>query len=226
MVDPITALSIASSVVQFVDYSTKLLSKSSELYKHGSLADNDELELVTKDLTRLTGDLLVVGKKQQDDPDANDPEETALRELARLCNDIGQQLLAQLGTLKVAHPGNKLEHGLESISKAVRSSWKRSKVENIEKRLRKVREELDTRILALIKLVKHRSSSCNAFFTKLGVVTSHRDSKSCSASSWPRTDEPKSRFPTRSISCREKSHRLWNKHTHEGMILKAMHSLP
>ncbi|KAN0116846.1 hypothetical protein V8E51_002823 [Hyaloscypha variabilis] len=164
MVDPITALSIASSVVQFVDYSTKLLSKSSELYKHGSLADNDELELVTKDLTRLTGDLLVVGKKQQDDPDANDPEETALRELARLCNDIGQQLLAQLGTLKVAHPGNKLEHGLESISKAVRSSWKRSKVENIEKRLRKVREELDTRILALIN---NKSSRLQVLLSEL-----------------------------------------------------------
>jgi hypothetical protein len=153
MVDPLTALSVASSVVQFVDYGTKLLSKTSELYKNGSLADNDELELVTKDLTRLTGDL-VLGKEQQDDADTNDPgagEDTALQELARSCNDVGEQLLAQLRTLKVTKSGNKLEHGLESLGKSLRSLWKRSKVENIEKRLRKVREELDTRILALIK---------------------------------------------------------------------------
>jgi hypothetical protein len=154
MVDPLAALSVASSVVQFVDYGTKILTKTAELYKNGSLADNDELELVTKDLTRPTGDLLVLGKEQQDDADTNDPgagEDTALQELARSCKDIGEQLLAQLRTLKVTKSGNKLEHGLESLGKSLRSSWKRSKVENIEKRLRKVREELDTRILALIK---------------------------------------------------------------------------
>lgn len=49
--NPLTTLSPAGTIVQFVDFETKLLSHATELYKSsvGTLRSNDELELVPTD---------------------------------------------------------------------------------------------------------------------------------------------------------------------------------
>lgn len=56
MLDPLTSLSIASSVIQFVDYSTKLVSKAKEIRKssNGVLSENLEVESVCKRLQTLS----------------------------------------------------------------------------------------------------------------------------------------------------------------------------
>lgn len=51
--DPLTAFSLACGVIQVVDFSMKLLSKSREIYKSGSLAENKEIESMAKHLTNL-----------------------------------------------------------------------------------------------------------------------------------------------------------------------------
>lgn len=55
MLDPLTALSVAGTIVQFVDFGTKPLSQANELYKSsvGTLKSNYELELVMTDLRGL-----------------------------------------------------------------------------------------------------------------------------------------------------------------------------
>lgn len=52
LMDPLTALSVAGTIVQFADFGCKLLSGYRELYKStsGTLAANEEIELVTVDL--------------------------------------------------------------------------------------------------------------------------------------------------------------------------------
>ena len=54
--DPLSALSVAAAVVQFVDYSSRMVSKSREIYKSadGALAENIDLEVASKCLQRLT----------------------------------------------------------------------------------------------------------------------------------------------------------------------------
>ncbi len=50
--DPLSALSLASTIVQFIHFGIKLLSSSVELHKfsRGVLKVHEELELVTRDL--------------------------------------------------------------------------------------------------------------------------------------------------------------------------------
>ncbi len=50
MLDPFTALSLASSVIQFVDFGVKLLNESAELYHPGSLLKHEDFETITNDL--------------------------------------------------------------------------------------------------------------------------------------------------------------------------------
>jgi hypothetical protein len=53
--DPLSALSIAASVVQFVDFGRHILSDSYEIYRSqsGELAKEVDLKIISKDLTDL-----------------------------------------------------------------------------------------------------------------------------------------------------------------------------
>jgi hypothetical protein len=56
MLDPLTALGVASHIVQFVDFTVKLISKSHEIYNStdGALIANKDLEAIAAHLNRLT----------------------------------------------------------------------------------------------------------------------------------------------------------------------------
>jgi len=72
--DPLTAFSVAGTVIQFVDFSSKLLLGAHGLYKStsGVLTANQELELVTNDLRgaiRKLGILATQSGPGQDEED-------------------------------------------------------------------------------------------------------------------------------------------------------------
>ncbi len=104
MLDPLTALSVAACVAQFVDFSIKLVSNGVELYHHGTLANNNELEQATKDLTHLTEELASTRQVAQYQPGfvtrLPSKDEMALKELAGSCKELGDQLLSALEDLK------------------------------------------------------------------------------------------------------------------------------
>ena len=53
MLDPFTCVGLAAAIVQFIDFSTTLLSKAGEIRRAGSLVDLEELNLIVKDLSQL-----------------------------------------------------------------------------------------------------------------------------------------------------------------------------
>jgi hypothetical protein len=48
--DPFTCLSLATSIIQIVDFGFKLVGKGHELYKNGSIASVDQARIVANDL--------------------------------------------------------------------------------------------------------------------------------------------------------------------------------
>lgn len=94
--DPLTALSVAGTIVQFVDFGSKLLSAAQDLYKStsGSLTVNDEIELITSDL-------LAVTLKLRPDPKLG-------HEFQRICDEaarLAQEMLGRLDKLKMGTKG-------------------------------------------------------------------------------------------------------------------------
>jgi hypothetical protein len=120
--DPLTALSIASSVVQFVDFGSKLLSNSRKLYKssHGILSENLDIEDVTQDLRsllqglkrKLPEDRLLRNVPPSDAGQRSDDDE-ALDHLCRRSVTIAEDLLKRLNKLTVK-PLN--EDGQDDVS--------------------------------------------------------------------------------------------------------------
>ena len=148
--DPFSALGLASNVIQFVDFGSRLLSKSQELYKSadGVTNVNRDLETITKDLTRVCSSLIqpeqYINKEQASDP------EIALIPLCRSCKELGDELLLVLQTLKVKGRHQKWN----TVRQALRTAWKESRILSYERRLGDFRSQIVTHLISIIRHVK------------------------------------------------------------------------
>jgi hypothetical protein len=104
MLDPLTALSLASSIVQIVDFSIELVTDGVELYNKGSLSNYNELEQATLHLTELTKALSSPVQFNITQPGIVpkplSQNEARLQGLAKSCRELGEQLLAMLDEVK------------------------------------------------------------------------------------------------------------------------------
>ena len=148
MLDPLTALSVAGTIVQFVDFSSKLLAKSREIYESASGAsiDNNQLEAIAKDLEGLNARLRKPLPSQQ----SLDDSDISLVKLGEQCAGVAAELIHALEELKVR---GTTHLRWKSFRKALKSVRKREEVEAITLRLQNFREELNLHILVNLRYV-------------------------------------------------------------------------
>jgi len=156
MPDPLSALSLASTIVQFVDFAIKLVTDGYELYDRGALAHDDELRLVTKDLTRLTKSFanssssatdLAGSRRKYSEIKPSVDSETSLFLLASSCQELGNELLSILESLRP----QKTRSGLESFRLSLKSKQKRKKINDIEQRLRRYQSQLVIHLTSVLE---------------------------------------------------------------------------
>jgi hypothetical protein len=133
--DPVTALGIASSVVQFVDFGSRLLSKTAQVHKAGTTYDHINPEAITEDLRRVTEGLAIDLHKSSTQGELTSPEQN-VQQLCQECSQISSQLLSALASLKqprsrrfqstARHPR------WESFRQAVQTIWSENEVESIK----------------------------------------------------------------------------------------------
>ena len=150
VMDPFSAISLASAIVQFVDFSGKLISKSYQLYHstNGALQENEELEKIISDVRSLNRGV-ISNVKSKDDKTSVSKDERSLEILAAECQKIADELLRVFGDLKVPQP----HHKWSSINKAVATAWNKSKIEELTGRLKRLREQIDSRILDMMRFI-------------------------------------------------------------------------
>lgn len=145
--DPLSALSIASSVVQFVDFSSKLISGAHELRNSpkGQLQQHAELETITKSLVRTSSDF----KRSlfHDKTRSLSSNEEALQILCEECQALADQLMTALKELKLQ--GN--QGKWRSIQQALKSLWGQEHIEALQKRLDGFRQQLIIGILVALR---------------------------------------------------------------------------
>ncbi|KAF2801832.1 uncharacterized protein BDZ99DRAFT_552523 [Mytilinidion resinicola] len=143
--EPLSALSLATSVVQFVDFSSKLISGSIEIYKStsGQLEQHNDLKAVTKSLSRLTA------KLEKSDFATIEQSSTNTEEIVNLCKDCRQtakELTDILLKLKLQKATKR-----ESVVVALKSIWGREKLEDLQHRLDGYRQQLVLLILVALR---------------------------------------------------------------------------
>jgi hypothetical protein len=149
--DPLTALSVAGNIIQFVDFGSKLVSKTRQIYKSkdGRLSDKVltedlaiDLDLISQNLRESLRENRLFNAQGQVEFSEDDE---ALDELCRRCNEIAAKLIAHLDKLKVE--GSSRHRNWESFKKALRASWSHEELDLLVAQLNEVRSEIELRVL-------------------------------------------------------------------------------
>jgi len=148
--DPISALSVAGTVVQFVDFGTRLLSTGTDLYNSSTGVSTTNAQLET--VATATQSIITKLRQTVRSPDTLDPSDTGENGINlsfdQICDgvaSIAEQLLAKLQTLKVENIKHKKWH---SFRKALRSIWSEQEIAHLVERLGVFKAALTTHVLS------------------------------------------------------------------------------
>jgi hypothetical protein len=105
MLDPVTTLAVVTSIVQFVDFGWKVISKPVELSRsaNGTTQDASNYEIVTRDLLRLRESLRVEAAASSAERPKTEADQ-ALKDVCNGCISLSETMLEHLEGLKV-HDG-------------------------------------------------------------------------------------------------------------------------
>jgi len=148
VLDPFTSLGLAGNIVQFVDFSRKLISESYQLYKSatGTLPENHELAMIAETLGELSSKL-TSSSLSDVRPIQLSQHEKNLQMIGISCKSVAEELRATVEDLRVKGKYNKWQ----SFRQALRSVWKKDKIQALEKRLDSFRQELTVHLVAILR---------------------------------------------------------------------------
>ncbi|OCL07618.1 hypothetical protein AOQ84DRAFT_222678 [Glonium stellatum] len=140
--DPLNALSCAGTIVQFVDFSTRILSRTYELYKspNSIITVNQELDLVATDLFQLSQKLRV-SVRDVTAPDTED--ERMLENLCLASSEIATELTTRLNDLRVQGKHRKWK----SFQQAIKSVWSERDIMELTQRLSTLRDSVQIHVV-------------------------------------------------------------------------------
>jgi hypothetical protein len=150
--DPLSALSLAGTIVQFVDFGCKLFTEGRELYKSstGQLSANEETEMVIIDLQRLMEKLRQPPTTGLAGPCTED-EHVQQKSCEKICDraiSIAEEIISRLEKLMVKGSTHRM---LKSIQKVVKSAWSRAEISGLMARIQGLKATLETQVLFSIR---------------------------------------------------------------------------
>ena len=139
--DPVAALGLAGNIVQFVDFSCKVLQDTKNLYgsSTGASAENDVIESICNDLISLNKALTA----PSDPGTIPDP----IVNLASNCQGVAVELLQLLDKIKAHGPKRKWK----SFIQALRSVWKKEQIEELVRRMERLRNETQFHLQLMLR---------------------------------------------------------------------------
>jgi hypothetical protein len=143
VLDPLSAVSLAGTVLQFVEFTGKLLTNAHELLKspEGALESNMQLEFLAADLRRISQNLRAPFHEVALGCDPKEEED--LRQVCAGCDDVATELSARLGGLK----RNGTHQKWSSLQKAIKTAWTQDEVNALISRMAAYRDAIQLHIL-------------------------------------------------------------------------------
>ena len=130
--DAIAALSLASNIVQFVDFLWRLLREFRDLENSstGTSAGNDVIEVIARDLVSHKDGLLALS--------SHSTRSEPMSRLVSRCKSIADELLEVLDEIKAKSPRN----NWKSFVLALQSVRRKDQIGNLLERLEKLRAQM------------------------------------------------------------------------------------
>lgn len=147
VLEGIAALSLASSIVQFVDFGCRLFSESKDLYESssGSLREDEVLKEVANSLTRMTNDL-TSSSWDHHGPSSSISDFVSI---AQSCQEIGNKILDALNQLNTGRVQGKRQ----CLRKTFERVWKYDKINDMVRRLELLSSQVTLHLVKDLGLV-------------------------------------------------------------------------
>jgi hypothetical protein len=146
--DPISALGLASNIIQIVDFAARIISRSYEIYNStdGQLQDHAILDDAAQNLSELYADLQRSANINTRKLDAADKQ---LLSLKKESEAITKELRKALDKARLKSGPQKWR----SIFQALKSVWTEKEISRLATRLDSIRKQVDTALLVSLRWV-------------------------------------------------------------------------
>ncbi|KAF7925040.1 uncharacterized protein EAE98_007128 [Botrytis deweyae] len=147
MMNPLDALSLAGTIIQFVDFSSKVLAGTNELYKSGAeaLAVHQQLGLVVDDLTKMSKRLSDSYWGLSGMGVVSTPSDDAFMFICRDASELSIELSNKLNSLKLTATGKRRKW--ETVKQALKSVWTEKDLTALTNRLALLRDSIQMHIV-------------------------------------------------------------------------------
>lgn len=144
MAESIAILGVVASIVQFVDFGIRLLTKTQNMYRSadGLLKEHVEISEITDDVKKLTGQILTSSTDYGQIVNEN------FKNLVKTCEDLSNKLLHLLKKLRRKEGKAKT---WQSVKASFNSIRRVQEVQNIYKRLWGVREQICFHLTVMLR---------------------------------------------------------------------------
>jgi hypothetical protein len=156
--EPLSILSVAAAVVQFLDFASGILNDTKDIYKSslGQVQSDIELSEISLHFSSLTHSISSRISKLMHDDESEcallDVEKDTIAIILRLCRDsktINEELQGTLTELRVRKGVTKIQLATESFVKALKRVWSADKIQRLEDRLDAIRKQTTMAMLVL-----------------------------------------------------------------------------
>lgn len=137
--DPLTAFGLASNILQFLDFSAKLIRGAQEIYvsPSGDTKANKSLESIVSEMKTFSSHLLPPDSSHLSGDDGK-----ALRRLVAECNILSDQILELLEKVRPNDPNSRVQ----SVWAALKSKLRERDRQELERRLDSCRNQLELQL--------------------------------------------------------------------------------
>ncbi|ROV96240.1 hypothetical protein VMCG_07708 [Cytospora schulzeri] len=146
--DPLTAFSLAASILQFIDVGSKVVTESVDIYRSatGASSVSEEAEILIGNIT-VIGDQLGKSLRPDGSYDVLNKYETHLEGLRLRSQELAQELLNKLAKLRVDGEKSMLKR-VKSVGMALKIVFKdKDEIDELRKRLNGIRDELEAHVV-------------------------------------------------------------------------------
>lgn len=138
VLEPISTIGLAGNIIQFLDFTVKIISESHEAYYSavGTKAEFVELEAIAKHIRGFTPSFHAENSVAHPADTFNDVQKS--------CLAVASELLGTINQLKV-QPGP--HRRWRSFQHAMRSVWKKDKIHGLQMRLGELRNQMNMQMM-------------------------------------------------------------------------------
>ncbi|KAG4428595.1 hypothetical protein IFR05_015919 [Cadophora sp. M221] len=145
MLDPLTAFSLAGTVMEFIDFGCKIISTTRELSqsRNGASEEVNNHEVITRDLLSLSEKLEASVEECFVDGVSYTGSDEALKKLCEGCDSLSKKMLKRLDKLKIQDGAGKRA----TLKQAIKTLWSHNELSEIAAQLASYQRQMEIHVL-------------------------------------------------------------------------------